>query len=362
MGWYDSLGGKTERVNMNGITGGSAAKNFGDAFASIGKIMIDSEVAKDNAKLTDLKVQNEKNRLDEFKDAKKQKKFDDAFSLDIKTLDSSASPEATQNAVDALKSFHAPSVQAVAQQEQEIKAKATDFQNTQNKQYLGDAWTLDPTASKEARQNATDALSEFYKPDTITQDKATERFKGLDSIAQTKFNDEAIEVSVSKGYKNMKEFTEANPELVKNADGSTMAKIDTYFAGKDTTARDLADRLKEIKTATTIQNLQGNVTEAQIRAAKGSGGGADGEKDTKIVDAINKIITTKYGKVDGKGMVAMPDDKATRDKADWLGTRALTYASQGKSASSAYVKAEKDWNALHKKVPAPKNDDPLGIR
>lgn len=362
MGWYDSLGGKTERVNMNGITGGSAAKNFGDAFASIGKIMIDNEVAKDNAKLTDLKVQNEQNRLDEFKDAKKQKKFDDAFALDIKTLDSSASPEATQNAVDALKSFHAPSVQAVAQQEQEVKAKATDFQNTQNKQYLGDAWTLDATASKEARQNATDALSEFYKPDTTTQDKVVERFKGLDNIAQTKFNDEAIEVSVSKGYKNMKEFTDANPELVKNADGVTMAKIDTYFAGKDTTARDLADRLKDIKTATTIQNLQGNVTEAQIRAARSGSGGADGEKDTKIVDAINKTITAKYGKVDKNGMVTMPDDKATREKADWLGTRALVYVSQGKPASSSLVKAEKDWNALQKKAPASKNNDPLGIR
>lgn len=359
-GWYDSFGGKTERINMNNFASGSAAKNFGDAFASIGKIMIDNEVAKDNAKLTDLKVQNEQNRLDEFKDGKKQKKFDDAFALDIKTLDSSASPEATQNAVDALKSFHAPSVQAVAQQEQEIKAKATDFQNTQNKQYLGDAWTLDATASKEARQNATDALSEFYKPDTTTQDKATERFKGLDNIAQTKFNDEAIEVSVSKGYKNMKEFTEANPELVKNSDGSTMAKIDTYFAGKDTTARDLADRLKEIKTATTIQNLQGNVAEAQIRAAKGSGSGADGEKDTKIVDAINKIIITKFGKADGKGMVTMPDDKVLREKANTIGSRALEYASQGKSASAAYVQAEKDWDKMQVKVP--KSDDPLGIR
>lgn len=359
-GWYDSFGGKTERINMNNFASGSAAKNFGDAFTSIGKIMIDSEVAKDNAKLTDLKVQNEQNRLDEFKDAKKQKKFDDAFSLDIKTLDSSASPDATQNAVDALKSFHTPSAPAVAQQEQEIKAKATDFQTTQNKQYLGDAWTLDATASKDARQNATDALNEFYKPDTTTVDKVVERFKGLDNIAQTKFNDEAIEVSVSKGYKNMKEFTEANPELVKNADGSTMAKIDTYFAGKDTTARDLADRLKEIKTATTIQNLQGNLTEAQIRAAKSSGSGADGEKDTKIVDTINRTITAKYGKVDKNGFATPADDKATQAKANWISNQALTYASQGKSASSSIVKAEKDWNNAQIKVP--KSDDPLGIR
>lgn len=115
MGWYDSLGGKTERVNMNNFASGNAAKNFGDAFASLGKIVIDNEAAKDKAKLTDLQVQNEQNRLDEFKDAKKQKKLDDAFSLDIKTLDSSASPEATQNAVDALKSFHTPSAPAVAQ-------------------------------------------------------------------------------------------------------------------------------------------------------------------------------------------------------------------------------------------------------
>lgn len=362
MGWYDSLGGKTERVNMNNFASGSAAKNFGDAFASIGKIMIDSEAAKDKAKLTDLQVQNEQNKLDEFKDAKKQKKFDDAFALDIKTLDPSVSSEATQNAVDALKTFHTPSAPEVALQETEIKAKANDFQNTQNKQYLGDAWTLDPMASKEARQNATDTLGEFYKPDTTAQDKVTERFKGLDNIAQTKFNDEAIETSVSKGYKNMKEFTDANPELVKNADGITMAKIDTYFSGKDTTARDLADKLKEIKTATTIQNLQGNLTEAQIRAAKNSGSGADGEKDTKIVDAINKTITAKFGKVDKNGFVTMPDDKVIKEKADWLSTRALAYASKGNSASKALVQAEQDWNALQKKSNPPKNNDPLGIR
>lgn len=360
MGWYDSLGGKPERVNLNNIGSASAAKNFGDAFANIGKIVIDNEVAKDNAKLTDLKVQNEQNKLDEFQDAKKQKKLDDAFALDVKTLDPSASAEATQNAVDALKSFHTPSVQAVAQQEQETKAKATDFQNAQNKQYLGDAWTLDPTASKEARQNAADALGEFYKPDTATQDKIVEHFKGLDNIAQTKFNDEAIEVSVSNGYKNMKEFIDANPELVKNADGATMAKIDTYFTGKDTTARDLADRLKEIKTATTIQNLQGDVTAAQIRAAKNSGGGADGEKDTKIVDAINKTITAKYGKVDKNGFVVPADDKATQIKANWISNQALTYASQGSNASSSIVKAEKDWNNLQSKVQA--DSDPLGIR
>lgn len=356
MGWYDSLGGKTERVNIQNVTGGSAAKNFGDAFANIGKVIIDNEVAKDRAKLTDLQVQNEQNKLDEFKDAKKQKKLDDAFSLDIKTLDPSASSEATQNAVDALKSFHTPSAPAVAQQEQDTKAKAAEFQAGQDKKYLGDAWTLDATASKEARQNATDALGEFYKPDISAQDKVVEHFKVLDNIAQTKFNDEAIEQSVSGGYKSMKDFTAAHPELVKNADGATMSKIDTYFAGKDTTARDLADKLKDIKTATTIQNLQGNLTEAQIRAAKSSSGGADGEKDTKIVDAINKTITAKYGKVDKNGFATPPDDIATQKKAEWLGTRALVYASKGASASSALVQAEKDWNANNKKTQAPKKE------
>jgi hypothetical protein len=361
MGWYDSLGGKTERVNIQNVTGGSAAKNFGDAFASIGKVIIDNEVAKDRAKLTDLQVQNEQNKLDEFKDAKKQKKFDDAFSLDIKTLDPSVSSEATQNAVDALKSFHTPSAPAVALQEQETKAKATEFQINQDKKYLGDAWTLDATASKDSRQNATDALGEFYKPDISAKDKVVEHFKGLDNIAQVKFNDEAIEQSVSGGYKNMKEFTVAHPELVKNADGVTMAKIESFYGGKDKDAQAKADsdRTYDLNAKKLQHQISNDNKTLAIQAQKGS----DGEKDTKIVDAINKTITAKYGKVDKNGFATPADDIATQKKAEWLGTRALVYASKGASASSALVRAEKDWNAKSKNpTPSTKNDDPLGIR
>ena len=331
MGWYDSLGGKTERVNIQNVTGRSAAKNFGDAFASIGKVIIDNEVAKDRAKLTDLQVQNEQNKLDEFKDAKKQKKFDDAFSLDIKTLDPSVSSEATQNAIDALKSFHTPSAPAVALQEQETKAKATEFQINQDKKYLGDAWTLDATVSKDSRQNATDALGEFYKPDISAKDKVVEHFKGLDNIG---------------GYKNMKEFTVAHPELVKNADGVTMAKIESFYGGKDKDAQAKADsdRTYELNLKKTNHQISNDNKTLAIQAQKG----IDGEKDTKIVDAINKIIITKFGKADGKGMVTMPDDKVLRDKANTIGSRALEYASKGKSASAAYVQAEKDWEADNK--------------
>lgn len=362
MGWYDSLGGKTERVNIQNFTGGSAAKNFGDAFANIGRVIIDNEVAKDRAKLTDLQVQNEQNKLDEFKDAKKQKKLDDAFSLDIKTLDPSASSEATQNAVDALKSFHTPSAPAVTLQEQETKVKAAEFQAGQDKKYLGDAWTLDPTASKEARQNATDALGEFYKPDISAKDKVVEHFKGLDNIAQTKFNDEAIEQSVSGGYKNMKEFSAAHPELVKNADGVTMAKIESFYSGKDkdTQAKADSDRTYALNLKKTDHQISHDNKSLALQAQKG--GGADGEKDTKIVDAINKTITAKYGKVDKNGFATPADDIATQKKAEWLGTRALAYASKGATASSALVQAEKDWNANNKPTKPKKNDDPLGIR
>lgn len=364
MGWYDSLGGNPERINVNHITDGSAAKNFGDAFASIGKIMIDNEAAKDRAKLTDLQVQNEQNKLDESKDVKKQKKLDDAFSLDVKTLDSSATPEATQNAVDALKSFHTPSAPAVALQEQETKAKSAEFQVGQDKKYLGDAWTLDSTTSKDARQNATDALGEFYKPDISAQDKVVEHFKGLDNIAQVKFNDEAIEQSVSGGYKTMKDFTNAHPELVKNADGITMSKIESFYSGKDKDAADRSDkdRTYNLNLKKVDHEISNDAKTLEIQRQKAINGGANGEKDSDIVDAINKIIITKFGKADGKGMVTMPDDKATRDKADWIGTRALSYAHDIKYASSAYVKAEKDWNSNNKATQPPKNNDPLGIR
>lgn len=144
----------------------------------------------------------------------------------------------------------------------------------------------------------------------------------------------------------MKEFTVAHPELVKNADGVTMAKIESFYGGKDKDAQAKADsdRTYELNLKKTNHQISNDNKTLAIQAQKG----IDGEKDTKIVDAINKIIITKFGKADGKGMVTMPDDKVLRDKANTIGSRALEYASKGKSASAAYVQAEKDWEADNK--------------
>jgi len=239
-------------------------------------------------------------------------------------------------------------VQAVASQEQDTKAKAAEFQAGQDKKYLGDTWTLDPTASKESRQNALDALGEFYKPETTAQDKVAEHFKALDGLAQTKFNDEAIAQSVSGGFKNMKEFTDAHPELVKNADGVTMAKIEGFYSGKEKDAQDKAD--KDRTYGLQVSKFNHDVSnDNKTLALQAQKGGSNGEKDSKVVDAINKIIITKYGKTDGNGMVTMNQD--SKAKAEWIGTRALVYASQGNDASGSFVQAERDWNQNNKPKP-----------
>ncbi len=368
MGWYDTFRGHTERINVGsyGSDTGSAARNFGNAFRDIGKTIIDAQAQKDRSRLIDLQVQNEQNKLDTHKDAQAQKKLDDAFKADISTLEAGTSEEARQNAVDALQAFHKPSYEAKTQGDQNIATRAKAAQEANDKSYLSDAFTLDLGASKEARANADEALRQFYAPQTQAVKEIETRFKAADDLAQTRFNDEAIEVSVSGGYKDMASFTKANPELVKNADGLTMAKIETFYANKAKDAADRADkdRTYELNKRKTDNEIYSTTEQLKIAKTKAAAGDGDaGEKDSKVVDAINKIITTKYGKADPmSGLISISADQQA--KADWLGTRALQYVSQGHNASTAFVKAERDYGAAAKNSTKKKQaaSDPLGLR
>lgn len=367
MGWYDTFRGHTERVNVGavGSDAGSAAKNFGDAFRDIGRTMIEAEAQRDRSRLTDLQIQNEQNKLDATKDAAAQKKLDDAYKSDIGTLDAGTSAEAKQNAVDALQAFYKPSFDAKGTADKSLSERTDTIQKQRDKNYLTDAFTLDMGASKEARANAEDALRQFWTPSTAQVKEVEQRFKTADDIAQAKFNDEAVETSVSGGYKTMDEFTKANPELVKNADGITMSKIEAFYAGKakDEAAQRDRDRTYELNRKKTDHDISNDAERLKIERAKAASGGDSGEKDSKIVDAINKIITTKYGKADPtSGLISISADQQA--KADWLGTRALQYASQGHNASTAFVKAERDYSAASKKKAQTSGaaTDPLGLR
>jgi len=364
MAWYDSFAGHAERIDMSkaGSNGGNFAKAFGDAFAKIGENATDAATRAKKDQLTGLQIQNEQMKIDSATAAAGQKKLDDAYRGDTSLLDLDTSVEAKQNAVDALQTFYKPSSEARTAQANEMKieenaiqAKNNDeykrlYMSAPNKEELRDAYALSPLGDKG-----------YMAPADIAKER--------DAFYQTKFNDEAIETSTSGGYKNMDAFVKANPELVKNADGVTMSKIETHFATKDKDAYDRTDKdrnfnLKEKEFKHKVNNDAASLEVERIKAKKsGSGeGGSRQEKDSKVVDAINKIIVTKYGKIDPNGNVFMDD--GSRAKADWLGTRALHYASNGNDASVSYVQAERDYNALSKQKAktSPQTTDPLGLK
>ena len=104
--------------------------------------------------------------------------------------------------------------------------------------------------------------------------------------AQRLFNEEALKVSSTGGYNTMEEFTQANPELVKNADGTTMSKVEAFYTTKDTTKRDIADKTKDLKQATEINKLT-----AQLVKSKANQGFVYGQDtDTKIANIVGKAM------------------------------------------------------------------------
>ena len=163
--------------------------------------------------------------------------------------------------------------------------KLDTFTDTKNQQQFDDAFSKSYLGYKnkaeydEALQNGTLDVSNV-SPTALKQD----------AFAQGKFNDEAIEQSVIKPYKDMQEFVTTNPELVKNADGVTMSKIEKYFSGKDTTLATLSAKEKEIKNATALAKMQAKLVKAQSNNNK------DAFKYTEKTDAkIASQVKTAMG-------------------------------------------------------------------
>jgi len=252
MGWYDAYrkDNATAAV-LNTITSdsGSAGKNFGDAFVDFSKSLMDSEDAKDKSKLVGLQATNEQNKLDTFTETKKQNKIDDAFKKDF------------------------------------------NF-DSKNIQYQKD-------------------LLEFEKPDgTFDSDVsnsaleyANNKIQLNEKVAQQKFNDEALEQSVVKPYKNMQKFVESNPDLVKNADGVTMSKIENYFAGKDKTLATLSAKEKDIKQATALTKLEARLNQSSTKNSK-----ADKPLSLQAQSVLKKLIDNDNYKLDEKGKPEIDDD------------------------------------------------------
>ena len=224
MGWYDAFKGNTARVNMSQVTSnaGSGAKNFGDAFAKIGDTMLARE---DRIKADELA--GEKSKL-----------------LESQINMSNAN---------------------LSKMNSEAETKAENWvQNSDNQDYIAQAY----------KSNSLDELKVNYPLnntnaiDAKTQQDVINIFDAKDKKAQINFNDEAVKQSVEGGYKDFNAFKDANPDVVKMADGVTMTKIDKYFENKDTSLAKLTAKEKDIKHATAISKLQAKVVKASADKSK----------------------------------------------------------------------------------------------
>ena len=196
MGWYDAFSGDVARVNTSGVTSdtGNGAKAFGDAFSGFGDNLYKRELDKEKSAVLDLQKQNEQNKINSFQSDQEQ--------------------------------------------------KAEDWvQKEDNKDYLNEAWGA--TSREDFKNNYK--LDDTNSVDVATLKAADAIFVEREKKAQDNFNNEAINTSVTGGYTDFKDFSTKNPELIKNADGITMSKIEKNFASKDTTSAKLLAQVKDVK-------------------------------------------------------------------------------------------------------------------
>lgn len=218
--FYDAYKGDVARVNVHGLNpGGSAAKSFGDAFASFGKSMQEAEARNSRMARYDADTKSLNDETAAKQQARGQAEIDDAL-------------------VGA----------------------------------FGDYTTKD-----EFNKNVGGI--ELASPDVKQK---------MEQYYQGRFNDEAVKVSVTGGYDDFKGFKGANPDLVQNADGTTMAKIEQYFAGKDKRTATAKAAEKEAKYAKELLKMQAKVT----KAAKGGKGGFEytEQTDAKIAAQVKTAM------------------------------------------------------------------------
>lgn len=235
MGWYDAYKiDNTSKVNLNVNSNGSAAKTFGDAFKEIGSSLIDSENRKKQA-AANIKKEN---------------------LLDIQTQTAKAN---------------------LANINSETEQKAEEWvQKQDNQDYLSKAFGA--TSKEDFEKNYPLDKTNSVTPDVI---------KKADDYFQAKFNDEAINTSINGGYKSYKDFATANPELVKNADGTTMAKISKQFADNDIFVATLKAQQNETKHQQALLKKDKEILKLTNSAA--NKGFVYGENtDTKIANIVAK--------------------------------------------------------------------------
>lgn len=318
MGWYDSFKGNVAGVNLNGVGDdtGLAAKAFGDAFMNIGKNMNDREAQK-----------------------KKDEIADKTLESTLKTNDANI---ASMNARSALYGTQNEAAQKTMESAEEAKATKK----------LDDAFS-GAYRSLEGAENLK-LFKDNYRTGNGYGTLSDDAVKQADTYFQSKFNDEAKNVAVSKGYKDFATFAKENEQLVKMADGATMAQLDKYFSDKDMSEAKLA--AQENKTANQIallnkeqeiSNLTAAKNKAEIKAEQEKNDG--GKNFNKSLLDLQSSIAKEYGKYDeATGQYTIDEDKKEVAKfaldygTDLLLTGDKNLASIRKKTQDAYTQKQKE--------------------
>lgn len=317
MGWYDSFKGNVAGVNLSGVGDdtGLAAKAFGDAFVSIGKNMNDSEAQK-----------------------KKDAIADKTLESTLKTNDAKI---ASENAKSAL----------YGTQNEAAKQTIDNATEAKETKKLDDAFS-GAYRSIEGAENLK-LFKDNYQTGNGYGNISADAVKAADAYFQSKFNDEAKNVAVSKGYKDFATFAKENEQLVKMADGATMAQLDKYFGDKDMSAAKLAAQENSTKNQIALLNKEqeiSNLTAAKNKAEIKAEGDGYGKTDPiKFSKYVRDKEATEFDK-HGERIVTEGNKKMV----DYKETRGLQYMKQGYNATEAYDLAHRDYLAAEEQQ---KKDD-----
>lgn len=401
MGWYDAFRGDTARVNMGATSGGSAVKNFGDAFASIGGTIIAADAQEGKNKLIEMQLQNEQLKMDDaankraddhtqkyaasmtrdawgkekidtlgkISDLETMKKENESLPFDQRYSDSDLEA-GLMTAQREVESFYTPT----KEMKQEWTGQEKIVQDNNNKLYLQDAFSIDPTLSKEERKAEDVRLRGLYKPETAQLGEIEKRFKAQDELAQTNFNNELREQATN--FKTFEEF-QKSPDyktLLTNADAVGIEHVIDRFKLSDKDAAALRKTNAEIKhydNADSIaqqeldlkrQKEKREAWEFKHPQAKSATGTERAEAETKVLKSVNDMVITQYGKTDSKGFTVIDPQKG--EEAKWIHTRTISNVAKGMSPADAFNTAQISFkeanNTKVKKAAA--TADPLGLR
>lgn len=313
MGWYDSFRGNVAGVNMSGVGSdeGLGAKAFGDAFVTIGKSMTDA------------------------------KKDEQLLNTQNAAIDASKANTESEKAKTAL---------YTTQNTTAINANTTAKEDKDTKK-LDDAFSTSYRGIEGAEN--LKLFKDNYQEGNGYGNISSKAVQEADAYFQSKFNDEAKNKAVSGGYKDFASFAKENEQLVKMADGATMAQLDKHFGDKDMSEAKLAAQEAKTQNASAMLEIKREMNNINAEKNKAQ---LENHTKPKAIE-FNKFIRDKEAtQFDKHGDRILTEDN--KQVIDYKATQGLKYLQAGYNENEAYDLATIDYanaqEALRKK------SNPLG--